>query len=543
VLYLISWLKNDIKIKHLELKMATIQEIRDIIEEKSFLVNGLKPLMTKDEIYEVYKEVTYSREWDNFYTVTRNLKEGRPNEDLGSFIAVYNNIMYGEQAPYSQEPLYLDYTSEERNLIIKYKIHLEREDIWMLKCMTEKNILAFKNIRDSRNEGSPYYFSDFKLFYYITYYQLLDEKYMNAEFLSRIKTIYEFYRKESSIKSKLINCIKLAKLSKIFDFLVVDTNKYYEVFYYIFEKKLNLYEYVKTMRYISSCQKYDNIEVLVKNTRTADEFFYKFLISIGLNADEREKAINNRNILFGISIKNIAKVDDITHIIKNRLHLDGRPFKQLKVFCSWILEKQEQILKFKKAVYLPNGERREFGFVDRLDELELEDILGENVDEKVNLHISNKTAPKISVEKVFERMENRFRLQIEKSILNREKINFDNLEIDVEGATQLKDSHSLIVEGKALNHCVGGYVDNCRNRKSFIFNINESSTVEFDNDFQLVQHRAYRNTEPNISNDMVVDRLLKTLQEKKEELLKKLGEKETISSRVPPRRPIEEINV
>ena len=157
--------------------------------------------------------------------------------------------------------------------------------------------------------------------------------------------------------------------------------------------------------------------------------------------------------------------------------------------------------------------------------MKLEDILCENIDEKVNLHISNRTAPKISVEKVFERMENRFRLQIEKSILNREKIDFDNLEIDVEGATQLKDSHSLIVEGQALNHCVGGYVDNCRNRKSFIFNINGSSTVEFDNEFRVVQHRAYRNTEPNMTNNIVVDRLLKTLQEKKEELLKKLGKK------------------
>jgi hypothetical protein len=144
-------------------------------------------------------------------------------------------------------------------------------------------------------------------------------------------------------------------------------------------------------------------------------------------------------------------------------------------------------------------------------------------------------------------MENRFRMQIEKSILNREKIDFDNLEIDVEGATQLKDSHSLIIEGKSLNHCVGGYVDNCRNRKSFIFNINGSSTVEFDNEFKVVQHRAYRNTEPDTTNNIIADRLLKTLQEKKEELLKKLGKNETISSRVPPRRPlrrpIEEINV
>jgi hypothetical protein len=528
--------------------MATIQEIRNIIEEKSVLVNGLRPLMTKGEIYEVYKEVTYSREWDNFYTVTRNLKEGRPNEDLGSFIAVYNNIMYGEQAPYSQEPLYLDYTSEEYNLIVKYKIHLEREDIWMLKCMSEKNILLFKDIRNSRSGGSPYYFSDFKLFYYITYYELLDEKYMNAQFLSRIKTVYEFYRKESSIKYKLMNCIKLAKLSKIFDYLVVYTDEYYNLFYYIFENKLNLYEYVKTMGYISSYQKYDNIKVLIKNTRTAEELFYKFLISIGLNADEREKAMENRNFLnLNELCQKVSGIDDITHIIKNRLHLGRRPFKQLKVFCSWILEKQEQILKFKKAVYLPNGERREFGFIDRLDELKLEDILGENVDEKVNLHISNRTAPKISVEKVFERMEDRFRLQIEKSILDREKVDFDNLEIDVEGATQLKDSHSLIVEGKALNHCVGGYVDNCRNRKSFIFNINGSSTVEFDNEFRVVQHRAYRNTEPAMTNNIVVDRLLKTLQEKKEELLKKLGKKEAISSRVPPRRPlrrvIEEINV
>jgi hypothetical protein len=529
--------------------MATIQEIRNIIEEKSFLVNGLKPLMTKGEIYEVYKEVTYSREWDNFYTVTRNLKETRPNEDLGSFIAVYNNIMYGEQAPYSQEPLYLDYTSEEYNLISKYKIHLEREDLWMLKCMSEKNILAFKDIRDSRSEGSPYYFSDFKLFYYITYYQLLDEKYMNAKFLSKIKTIYEIYKKESSIKYKLINCIKLAKLSDNFNYLVLDTDDYYNAFYYILENKLNLFEYVKTINYIISCQKYDTIEVLVKNTRTADEFLYKFLISIGLNADEREKAMENRNFLnFNELCHKVVGIDDITDIIKNRLHLGRRPFKQLKVFCSWILEKQEQILKFKKAVYLPNGERREFGFIDRLDELKLEDILGENVDEKVNLHISNKTAPKISVEKVFERMENRFRLQIEKSILNREKIDFDNLEIDVEGATQLKDSHSLIMEGKALNHCVGGYVDNCRNRKSFIFNINGSSTVEFDNEFKVVQHRAYRNTEPDTTNNIIADRLLKTLQEKKEELLKKLGEKEyDSSSRVPPRRPlrrpIEEINV
>lgn len=88
----------------------------------------------------------------------------------------------------------------------------------------------------------------------------------------------------------------------------------------------------------------------------------------------------------------------------------------------------------------------------------------------------------------------------------------------IQGITQILTAADLVVEGERMKHCVGGYVDACREGQCFIVRL-RNSTAEITPDGYIHQHMGYKNSTPPEADRSLLERWqqeIVALQEKRE---------------------------
>ena len=110
-----------------------------------------------------------------------------------------------------------------------------------------------------------------------------------------------------------------------------------------------------------------------------------------------------------------------------------------------------------RIVHGPAGQTRTFRYVDILDEVKPEDLVN-----------GIKTKP----DKVFERSAKRIELEMKSKMGETVDLPKSPWKNNKE-VVQIKDSKSLMEEGKKMNNCVAGYLSACLKEKSYIFHVNK----------------------------------------------------------------------
>lgn len=87
-----------------------------------------------------------------------------------------------------------------------------------------------------------------------------------------------------------------------------------------------------------------------------------------------------------------------------------------------------------------------------------------------------------------------------------------------EGVVQITTTWGLKSEGNVMNHCVGGYIKACQNKRSFIFHVDDGTdlgaTVEVcPGPWRVVQAMGYNNTPSKVAKQVVEQHVLPYINE------------------------------
>ena len=190
------------------------------------------------------------------------------------------------------------------------------------------------------------------------------------------------------------------------------------------------------------------------------------------------------------------------------LSLPVGPARRLRsaALVQWALRVQErgkwEQLTRVRATRGPHFERLEFRFIDKIDEIQEED-LDRGVNTPVNRAFAN-AAKRVSAKWLEE--------------LGKDTTTISWLpegwQIYRKCMKLLTTPSELMVEGEQMQHCVGGYADAVRRGDSYIFSIRvcgHRSTAELGRNGRVLQHRAENNGEPHTLCEKVLRKFVKKL--------------------------------
>ena len=178
-----------------------------------------------------------------------------------------------------------------------------------------------------------------------------------------------------------------------------------------------------------------NFSTLLSSNKEAAEF----LSNLQGEEDVTPRAIRDFYVNKNITNKSLRDVVRSSDTSKNIL--------------DWVAQNQNSS-QFEKprVAYGAAGQQREYTWLELLDKVQEEDLIN---------------GPKTSVPKVFERVQDRISQNLKEQIEERAKTSNRKFSIpsylskETDNVKILKDELSLIEEGNALDHCVGGYGDSC----------------------------------------------------------------------------------
>ncbi|WP_318515515.1 PcfJ domain-containing protein [Photobacterium leiognathi] len=99
-------------------------------------------------------------------------------------------------------------------------------------------------------------------------------------------------------------------------------------------------------------------------------------------------------------------------------------------------------------------------------------------------------------------------------IITKHKVLPDPIQISGTTIKQLITGNQLAAEGRALQHCVGGYNESILTGRSLIFSLSndhERSTLELNRNFSIIQHCGFNNKEVSKEQAIIADRLVEFL--------------------------------
>lgn len=154
---------------------------------------------------------------------------------------------------------------------------------------------------------------------------------------------------------------------------------------------------------------------------------------------------------------------------------------------QWLAKKCKNAAMVKDhIVYGPAGRHVSFTYMDKLDELQVEDLVN-----GVN------TKPDTAFERAARRFEEKARLDMG------ENMKFSPAPFKTaKGIHQLMDSDSLKEEGSRMHNCVSGYAGACLRNVTYIFHVNvenDDATMEVTAERRMLQLYAPHNSEPSES--------------------------------------------
>lgn len=169
------------------------------------------------------------------------------------------------------------------------------------------------------------------------------------------------------------------------------------------------------------------------------------------------------------------------------------------LLIEWVSRKwQNTAMTKQRTMHGPGGETRDFTFLDIIDELTAADLVN-----GIN------TKPDVAFQRSAARLEQMYQSSLGARV--------DFPPTPFRGNQYIKfidNSVDLIMEGKSMRHCVGGYVRACLTGSSLIYHVdvnNHISTFEIGPDhsnqgkWRLVQNRTVRDAKPHKENwDVVI---------------------------------------
>jgi len=151
-----------------------------------------------------------------------------------------------------------------------------------------------------------------------------------------------------------------------------------------------------------------------------------------------------------------------------------------------------------RVIHGPAGQHVEWQFLDRLDEIQVEDLVN-----------GPRTSPEVAFQHAAERVGDSW---------NAKYANDWRVLAPLPKGWKLYPSMrhlntpgSLIKEGREMGHCVGGYVDAVERGRSVILSLDvrgHRSTVELTPTGSVLQHQGYRNSAPHEFCERVLQRFL-----------------------------------
>ena len=453
----------------------------------------------------------------------RKPNHNRPNEDISTFIFYINKLLYGFND--SQPQIY---PSLEDAIIYGCEWGMKADDVPTLLELFQnvENVNCFinhyKNIVNGRGMNSPYYFDDFKTYYKVCKFYKFDfpiiER-LDEYYFSEIQTQVDSRRSitESIIIHKAKRYYRF--VNRTINILVdnitrgMDTNRLAPMFpMFRYGRGFNcLGEYIC----ISSYNYLRRIESKIINYIKND-------------VCEDNKKLLNIDILLGyisngffIQYNDKDSIESIIHKIYkkylNNIYSEGLDIISYNqnhwgiseniIVKKWVKSKADYLNK--KRQILHNGNPYIYTMMSRIDEITYQDL----TDEPVQKWIKFGGIPTTKPEKAFEN--SRIRTENEACI---DIKYFKNIGLDNKQMSQICNSKDLVLEGKLMRHCVGGYVRNCESGRCFIFhcNVGSGSTVEIQKGekYILIQNRNIGNSSPSDDNIEYVNNWIKKINKK-----------------------------